>query len=133
MLPGAATTIIKSLVVLVYCQARATPNDHFLRPNAATTVDYRVGQRVLGRELEGAGGRRRGAKGQGSSTTVMVSINEKGAAVLLWFLGHQHQLFGPVNGGRPAASPNITIFAPLWDNFHSGLSRERMVLYDSKK
>jgi hypothetical protein len=31
------------LVVLVYCQARATPNDR-LRPNAATTVDYRVGQ-----------------------------------------------------------------------------------------
>jgi hypothetical protein len=30
-----------SLVVLVYCQARATPNDQ-LRPNAATTVDYRV-------------------------------------------------------------------------------------------
>jgi hypothetical protein len=26
------------LVVLVYCQARATPNDR-LRPNAATTVD----------------------------------------------------------------------------------------------
>jgi hypothetical protein len=32
------------LVVLVYCQARATPNDR-LRPNAAMTVDYRVGQR----------------------------------------------------------------------------------------
>jgi hypothetical protein len=31
------------LVVLVYCQARATPNDR-PRPNAATTVDYRVGQ-----------------------------------------------------------------------------------------
>jgi hypothetical protein len=31
------------LFVLVYCQARATPNDR-LRPNAATTVDYRVGQ-----------------------------------------------------------------------------------------
>jgi hypothetical protein len=31
------------LVVLVYCQARATPND-LIRPNAATTVDYRVGQ-----------------------------------------------------------------------------------------
>jgi hypothetical protein len=31
------------LVVLVYCQARATPNGR-LRPNAATTVDYRVGQ-----------------------------------------------------------------------------------------
>jgi hypothetical protein len=31
------------LVVLVYCQARATPNDR-LRPNAATTVNYRVGQ-----------------------------------------------------------------------------------------
>jgi hypothetical protein len=30
------------LVVLVYCQARATPNDG-LRPNATTTVDYRVG------------------------------------------------------------------------------------------
>jgi hypothetical protein len=30
------------LVVLVYCQARATPNDR-LRPNAATTADYRVG------------------------------------------------------------------------------------------
>jgi hypothetical protein len=30
------------LVVLVYCQARATPND-LLRQNAATTVDYRVG------------------------------------------------------------------------------------------
>jgi hypothetical protein len=30
------------LVVLVYCQARATPNDR-LRPNAAMTVDYRVG------------------------------------------------------------------------------------------
>jgi hypothetical protein len=30
------------LVVLVYCQARATLNDR-LRPNAATTVDYRVG------------------------------------------------------------------------------------------
>jgi hypothetical protein len=30
------------LVVLVYCQARATPNDR-LRPNAATTVDCRVG------------------------------------------------------------------------------------------
>jgi hypothetical protein len=30
------------LVVLVYCQARATPNDR-LRPNAATNVDYRVG------------------------------------------------------------------------------------------
>jgi hypothetical protein len=35
------------LVVLVYCQARATPNER-LRPNAATTVDYRVGlTRVL--------------------------------------------------------------------------------------
>jgi hypothetical protein len=31
------------LAVLVYCQARATPNDR-LRPNAATTVEYRVGQ-----------------------------------------------------------------------------------------
>jgi hypothetical protein len=30
------------LVVLVYCQARAMSNDQ-LRPNAATTVDYRVG------------------------------------------------------------------------------------------
>jgi hypothetical protein len=30
------------LVVLVYCEARATPNDR-LRQNAATTVDYRVG------------------------------------------------------------------------------------------
>jgi hypothetical protein len=30
------------LVVLIYCQARATPNDRIL-PNAATTVDYRVG------------------------------------------------------------------------------------------
>jgi hypothetical protein len=30
------------LVVLVYWQERATPNDR-LRPNAATTVDYRVG------------------------------------------------------------------------------------------
>jgi hypothetical protein len=30
------------LVVLVYCQARATPNGR-LRPNATTTVDYRVG------------------------------------------------------------------------------------------
>jgi hypothetical protein len=34
------------LVVLVYCQARATPNDR-LRPNAATTVDYRVGLVVV--------------------------------------------------------------------------------------
>jgi hypothetical protein len=31
------------IVVLVYCQARAAPNDR-LRPNAAMTVDYRVGQ-----------------------------------------------------------------------------------------
>jgi hypothetical protein len=30
------------LVVLVYCQARTTPND-LLHPNAATTVDFRVG------------------------------------------------------------------------------------------
>jgi hypothetical protein len=30
------------LVVLVYCHARVTPNDR-LRPNTATTVDYRVG------------------------------------------------------------------------------------------
>jgi hypothetical protein len=31
------------LVVLIYCHERATPNGR-LRPNAATTVDYRVGQ-----------------------------------------------------------------------------------------
>jgi hypothetical protein len=31
------------LVVLIYCQVLATPNGR-LRPNAATTVDYRVGQ-----------------------------------------------------------------------------------------
>jgi hypothetical protein len=37
----------ESLVVLVYCQARATPNDHFLRPNAATTVDYSLGLLLL--------------------------------------------------------------------------------------
>jgi hypothetical protein len=36
------------VVVLVYSQARATPNDR-LRPNATTTLDYLVGQikRVL--------------------------------------------------------------------------------------
>jgi hypothetical protein len=43
--PATQDTCVR-LVVLVYCQARATPNDR-LRPNAATTVDYRVGLCIL--------------------------------------------------------------------------------------
>jgi hypothetical protein len=39
--PATPDTRIR-LVVLVYCQARATPNDR-LRPTAATTVNYHVG------------------------------------------------------------------------------------------
>jgi hypothetical protein len=45
---GRTVTAIRDIrvrfVVLVYCHARETPND-LLRPNAATTVDYRVGQK----------------------------------------------------------------------------------------
>jgi hypothetical protein len=41
------------LVVLVYCQSRATLNDR-LRPNAATTIDYRVGLGRAGVGIIGA-------------------------------------------------------------------------------
>jgi hypothetical protein len=49
--PATQNTRVR-LVVLVYCQARATPNDR-LRPNAATTVDYRVGLYLRMRKSQG--------------------------------------------------------------------------------
>jgi hypothetical protein len=45
------------LAVLVYCQASATPNDR-LGPNAATTVDYRVGLSLVATFNFKRGGRR---------------------------------------------------------------------------